>query len=348
MIIDRIHQWARVNPTKPALIHNGNVISYISFAKSIETLRNFLEANNLAAGTIAVVLVDHLADAWVLVLALRALGLTTVHVQSFAHIRLLALKNVSCIVTTAREQQMLGVPEKERVGARLIVVSRSALAAAPAVEWPPPAQGDNPYGGHIRYTSGTTGDAKKLLWEGRLEDARTSARARFHGFNQDLVVHTLAYGLRTGIGWKGSLSVWQAGGCVVIDQRPERIEKFFSTAAITTAFMTPRPFKKLVTSDNFNSAPPGKCEFWVSGGFVGADYISKATARQNVTIYYSSGELATPVLSARVRDLDDAIWLHPAAERTIQIVDDHGHECLPGQEGDLRVLTTEIDFERLP
>ena len=29
----------------------------------------------------------------------------------------------------------------------------------------------------------------------------------------------------------------------------------------------------------------------------------------------------------------------------VQIVDDSGHECSPGQEGDLRILRTELDWQ---
>jgi acyl-coenzyme A synthetase/AMP-(fatty) acid ligase len=228
MIIDRIYETARLHPTKSALIHDEIVIDYITFARTIETLRKSLERHDLPAGTIAVVLVSHLADAWALVFALRALGLTTIQVRTLAQAKALGIKNVSCVISTAREQSLHDLAGSPLVGAKIVVVSNPDLAATQSDELPVPPQRDRPSGGHILYTSGTTGVAKKLMWDSELEDARSSARSHSDGHDTATLVHTLNYELRTGIGWKTRLSVWQAGGCVIIDQRPERYERFFS------------------------------------------------------------------------------------------------------------------------
>ena len=81
MIIDHIYERARSDPTNPALIHNDVVIDYANFATGIENFRKILEQKGLPPGTIAVVVVSHLADAWALTLALRALGLTTIQLR---------------------------------------------------------------------------------------------------------------------------------------------------------------------------------------------------------------------------------------------------------------------------
>jgi non-ribosomal peptide synthetase component E (peptide arylation enzyme) len=78
MVIERIYEWARLQPTKPALIYNDNVVDYAAFAQVIDAYRKSLEMEGLPTGTVAVVAVGNLADAWVLILALRALGLTTI------------------------------------------------------------------------------------------------------------------------------------------------------------------------------------------------------------------------------------------------------------------------------
>ena len=165
MIIDRVYEWARIEPTKSALIHNGTVIDYITFAKAIEAFRKILERQELPAGTIAVVLVNHLADAWALVMALRSIGLTTIHVQSLAEAKALAIKNVSCVITTARERPTHDLANNPLVGAKLVVVSRMDLAKTPISDLPLSPQSNHPSGGHILYTSGTTGAYKKLLWD---------------------------------------------------------------------------------------------------------------------------------------------------------------------------------------
>ncbi len=160
MIIDRIYERARTDPAKPALIHDDFVIDYATFAKGIETFRKILQQKELPAGTIAVVLVSHLADAWALTLALRALGLTTIQLRSITHIKELGIKNVSCAVTTEREQLEHDLAGNAFAEVKIIVVSRPDLAATEFGELPVSLRIVRPSGGHILYTSGTTGTSK--------------------------------------------------------------------------------------------------------------------------------------------------------------------------------------------
>jgi acyl-coenzyme A synthetase/AMP-(fatty) acid ligase len=348
MIIDRIYELARLQPTKSALIHNDFVIDYANFAKGIENFRKILQQKDLPAGTIAVVLVSHLADAWALTLALRTLGLTTIQLRSLAHIKDLGIRNVSCAVTTEREQSAHDLAGNTSVEVKTIVVTREDLAATQSGELPALPQPIHPLGGHILYTSGTTGDLKKVMWESQLEDVRTSARSRSYGYDNAAVVHSWNFELFTGIGWKVPLAVWRAGGCVILDQRPERYERFFHYA-ITGSLMTTGTFQYLMEINKSDLDASVKCELWVGGAVMGADLASRAIARFGHTVsiynYHSATELTKPALRARLRSMDDALWLEPAPDRTIQIVDESGHECSPGQEGDLRILTTELDWQ---
>jgi acyl-coenzyme A synthetase/AMP-(fatty) acid ligase len=347
MIVDRIYERARSDPAKPALIHNDVVIDYATFAKGIETFRKILQRKGLPPGTIAVVLVSHLADAWALTLALRALGLTTIQLRALAHIKELGIKNVSCAVTTEREQSAHDLAGNAIAGAKIIVVSRSDLAAIQLGELPASPQTVHPSGGHILYTSGTTGISKKLMWDSQLEDVRASARGT-RGYGNSAIVHVLNFDLWTGIGWKTPLAVWQPGGCVIIDQRPERYERFFHHA-VTSASMSTGVFQYLLEINKSELDASNECELWVGGAVMGADFTRNAIARfgDTVSVYnsYSATELVTPALRSRLRSIDDAVWLSQAPDRTVQIVDESGHECSPGQEGDLRIRTTELDCQ---
>ena len=336
MIIDRIFEWARIEPLKVALIHNDVSVDYITLAKTIETYQKFLERFDLAADTIAVVLVNDLADAWHLVLTLRSLGLTTIRLVSLAQVQTLGIKNISCIVTTAREQSLHDLPGNKLISVKVIVVSEPGLNATPPRDlWLSPPS-NRPSGGHILYTSGTTGHFKKLIWDSNREEARLSARSRAHGFNKSTVAYIWEFGQQTSIGWKVPLSVWQAGGCVVFDQRADWHERLFDHD-INVAFLNPSPFRKIV---DMNNQEPNGCEILLSSGLVGSESIAKAIAKfgDRLSNYYGSTELITPPLISRIRSRDDAFWLEPTAERMVQIVDDSGHECSPGQEGDLRIL----------
>lgn len=336
MIIDRIFEWARMQPLKLALIHDDVSVDYITLARTIEAYRQFLERFDLVAETTAVVLVRNLADAWPLVLALRSIGLTTICPPSLAQVQ--KLKNVSCFVTTARDEQSLrGLASYPMIGLKVIVASE-----APQTDLSLPLVSNHPSGGHILCTSGTTGNFKNLIWDSNREKARLSARSRAHRFNKTTVAYTGHAGQHTSPGWKVPLSVWQAGGCVVFDQRVDWHDRIFDHA-ITVAFLSPYPFWKVVDTNNHK---PNGCEILLSSGQVGSEGIAKAIAKfgDRLSNYYGSTELNTPPLISRIKSCDDALWLEPTADRTVQVVDDSGHECSPGQEGDLRILTTELDW----
>jgi acyl-coenzyme A synthetase/AMP-(fatty) acid ligase len=350
MIIDRIYQWAQIAPTKPAFIYDNDiVVDYLAFAKAIETYRKVLERHDLPAGTVAVVLVSHLGNAWTLVMALRSLGLTTIHVRSVAHAKALAVKNVSCVVTIQREQSAYDVGTNPIIGAKLVTISRQDLAAVQLAELPVALSSSRTSGGHILYTSGTTGAFKKLLWDSDKEDLRIIERSRTIGFDAHTMVHLLNYEQQTAVGWKIPLCAWHAGGCVIMDQRPDRFDRFFRHSVSCTR-MTPSVFRQLVNANSGKpKESPNERRFLIGGGSLGAELIKDATAKfgDTFTIYHdhSSTEMNTWSLISRVTSPDHALWLEPTADRTVQVVNESGVECLSGEEGDLRVRTTELDLQ---
>lgn len=104
MFTDRVFAWARVQPEKLALLWNDMPLSYAMFARAIEACRRFFERQGLPHGGTAIVLFHNLSDAWVAVLALRALGMTTVAVPTVAEAEALALKDVACLVIAEADQ----------------------------------------------------------------------------------------------------------------------------------------------------------------------------------------------------------------------------------------------------
>jgi acyl-coenzyme A synthetase/AMP-(fatty) acid ligase len=342
MVIDHIYQWARIEPFKAALIHDDQVIDYITYAKSIEALRRFLGRHELPAGTTSIVLVHHLGAAWGLNMALRSLGLTTIQVNSLAHAKALHLKNVSCVVTTESEQAVHGLTDERLAGAKLIVASPRDILARSVIDLPLSPHSTGSSGGHIFYTSGTTGAYKKLMWDSDREDARTCALFRAFGFNQGTLIHVWRFGQWTGVGWKNPLSVWRTGGCVVFDQRPDWHERFFHHA-ITTTRLLPWMLRQLIDASNH---PPSDCEILVSGGLMPSEIITKAIAKFGNRLRHNYGTtelIPSAPLGSRIRNQDDALWLEPTADRTVQIVNDDGLECSPNQEGNLRIRLTELD-----
>src|SRR5262249_52533951 len=103
MIVNRIYEWAKCQPEKTALIWNDVSVNYLSFANAIRATIEFFQQENLPVGRTAVVLVYNLLDAWLIVLALRALGLNTLSVTSIPAADALQIRDAACIVITQVE-----------------------------------------------------------------------------------------------------------------------------------------------------------------------------------------------------------------------------------------------------
>src|SRR5262249_27054395 len=157
---------------KAALIHGDAVLSYAAFSAAIETCRRFLARRALLDRGIAVVLSHELADAWVLVMALRAQGFDTISLRSIGQAEALGLEDVACVAVTEAEHRRLDLRSNTISPDRMVVLPGLASPQLHAGDGPPVRLEDGHFGGHLLYTSGTTGDYKKVLLEGEHEEAR--------------------------------------------------------------------------------------------------------------------------------------------------------------------------------
>ncbi len=156
-----IFDWAKQAPDKTAIIYNGTAFSYHSFAQLIAVARGYFVRRGYIGPGYAVLAFYNLLDFWILSLALRSLGLTTVAVGSTAGVGELGLPNIRCVITNPGEAWAGLQGLCTELGLPLLSV---ALAGEPALglesfETP------RPLGGHILRTSGTTGTRKMVLIE---------------------------------------------------------------------------------------------------------------------------------------------------------------------------------------
>src|ERR1700693_1635620 len=107
MIVDRIYEWAKRQPDKTAVIWNDVSLSYRSFSNAIRTACDFFQRENLPVGRTAIVLVPGLLDAWIIVMALRSLGLDTISVYSVEEGEALKIRDVACVVITQMDAAAL-------------------------------------------------------------------------------------------------------------------------------------------------------------------------------------------------------------------------------------------------
>ena len=164
MICDLIFDFAQRTPDKTAVVYNGKPMSYRSFAANIALARGYFASRGVAGAGFAVVAVRNRLDFWVLSLALRSLGLTTVVVDSAEAIDRLRLPEVRCVVASAAETW----PELPAFCQARGYASFSASLVGETTIWPDDIAPDPP-GGHVLNTSGTTGVSKKVLMDPAFE-----------------------------------------------------------------------------------------------------------------------------------------------------------------------------------
>ena len=347
MVISRIYELARIQPHNIALVSNGEAQSYASFAQDIEALRQALHLQSLPVGSTGVLLIQNLRESWIANLALRSLGLNTVSVMSLTDGQALNLKQVSCVLMDQHKLKLNPAIDKVWSNSRLIMVPVSSADKCP-LDQSPSIQPQGPVqGGHILYTSGTTGTYKKLFLNGEQEEQRNVSRAKAYGLSTQTRLHVSNLGLWTAVGFKMPLSVWQSGGCVVFDQRA-RWATYFRQQAITHAMLVPAMVQHLLQALGSSEAEsiPGEFELMVTAGFMPAPMAQAVLARltKKLTVIYGSTELNSQALKSEVTDASSLHWLRPSPGRTMEIVDEALLPCQPGQEGQLRVLLTPLDY----
>jgi acyl-coenzyme A synthetase/AMP-(fatty) acid ligase len=342
MVIDRIYEWARLQPDRTAVIYNDQAISYAAFARAIEATRKFLAGQHLPAGSTAALVIYHLIDCWITCIAARAIGLDTVALSDISKGAQLKLHQ-PCFVLVETELSAVRVPDSNN--AKVIIVPQTIYTEIHGQDLPAPIETESLYGGHILYTSGTTGTDKKLLWRARDEERRVAARATCQGFDAGTVEQVLNIPMWTGAGFKRPLAVWTSGGCVVIDDSRERFTRFFQHG-ITHAFLTPLLLDQVISAARPRATNSPRPTLTVGGAASKKHQVIRAIEhfRSDLVVEYAATELMTPALSSTVRTADDAEWLSRHADREVSIVDDELRPVGPGQEGFIRIALNDGDF----
>ena len=334
MNLNRLYEWARQQPAKVALVHNGIAVDYLTFARATEANRAFFEAKNIPANGPAVVAVGNVADSWFIVLALQALGFNTVCAPTPEAVNPLDIKTMSCLVVTEAEQAGKPLDISIAKGAPLIVVPRMhPLEIAPDQL---PLLSGTP-GGHILYTSGTTGENKKILLDAATTEQRTARQITARSFDHDMVIHCGGFGLWAAAGWSLPIDAWHVGGTAVIDQRTDSLGHFFEHG-VNKAFFTPMLLRELLELRGPQAQRIEGFEVAVGTGFLSLDLADRAyrSFTDDIRIFYGSSE-CTMLANAQFSSEDDLYWLQPMADRTIEVVDDKGHICPVGEQGKIRV-----------
>ena len=98
MITGRIFELARSQPESTAIVWNDVTYNYATFSRAIAATRNYLETQTVPRSGISLVVSKSILDCWVIILALRDIGVDTISVLSLAQAETLELLQAECIV----------------------------------------------------------------------------------------------------------------------------------------------------------------------------------------------------------------------------------------------------------
>lgn len=345
MVVEHILQHARDRPMHPAVVWNGHAFAYLRFAQAIATLRSAWQAMTPPPGNVTVVVVHGLLECWTAVLALQSLGQVTVCVRNLQDAAQLGLGDSPALVICPRKAaenrpQLAAWPQ-----ARLLPLPQD-LYHRPAADAVPVPQGLASQGGHILYTSGTTGSYKKLLQDNARDEQRCARRIAAEGLSERTVWNNTWFGLWTAVGYGRPPTVWRAGGTVVLDQR-SGWPAHLGDHGVTHVTLMPGALAEVLQASprGPSAGPRWSFELSIGGGLLSPALAREAQERLTPRLYvnYACTELGQMLRSA-VTDPADLHWLSPVGPREIQIVSEEGQPCPDGVEGLLRVRPGPLDL----
>jgi acyl-coenzyme A synthetase/AMP-(fatty) acid ligase len=346
MSYQTLHEGACRHPGRTAVVYHDTPISYALLVNAIDATIQVLERYQLPEAQPVGVVIQHLLDSWVVVLALQALGVPTVCARSTAVIDALGFAADIALVTTEPDVARGVVGQfSERSGAVICIPAPSLREDI--VDVVPASRGDAKFAHHIVYTSGTTGSYKRILWGGALQRQRNAEILSYRRYcGADTVYHGTDFGMWTGAGYRIPLRIWQLGGCVMLDQRPQWCEHFLQPS-VTHSTLTPDKAHQLLDflRSRNASTPLDSLELMVTGGFMSRALAEELQQRvtRNLVYAYGSTEINPLVMEITVSDLADLQWLMPLPVRAVEIVDEAGTPCPVDVAGHLRIRTSELD-----
>lgn len=342
MFVNHIFRRASENPEKAAVVSNGQVISYRRFACALAAVRNHLASAGLPDAGVVARIAGNLYHEWVLLLAARSLGLTTVSCSSLQVLDGLGLKSIAGLLCLSGEEGIAAEFGSARPDCPVVVIPRHILDEPDGTAMPSMLP-EGRFGDHILYTSGTTGVYKKLLFHGDLTEAAIIDRNRSvvsQYLSQDDHYFGCNFGPWSAAGYRNPLICWQRGATVVFDHRADWIEHFHDFP-ISKAFFVPgqTPVLKRLLSDRPDNFPELKVQ--IGGGFVNYDTVSDILDTPGLELFnvYGATEFSNATMNV-VKARDDVIWLDPTFEPRFEIVDDEDRLVPEGVEGNMRVAVS--------
>ena len=335
MITKLIFDWAKQTPDRTAVIYNGHHWSYRSFAQIISVARGYFARRGYVGPGYAVLAIQNLINFWILSLALRSLGLTTIAVPSAATVRKLGLPNVRCVITSPGAT----IAGLEDLCAELGVPLLSVLLAGEPTLGFDAHETSEPFGGHILLTSGTTGTYKMVLWGSAVEADQWRHRVKVFGLNHDTVFCVFGFWPWTGPGYHWPTSAWTVGGATLIEQGSEPYMALVRPG-ITHATLIPAMLDKILVAPAGAFPRNEALQLVVGGGIMTGPQVDQAKARITPRLFSRIACTEAGTIAFTSQDTaEDRKWHQLAPDRVVEVVDESDRPVSTGQIGRLRVST---------
>jgi acyl-coenzyme A synthetase/AMP-(fatty) acid ligase len=274
---------------------------------------------------------------------LYCLGLVTISADNLSVLNSLDLRNVSCKLMINNSQEEVDASISYWPDAIRLEMPQSIEV----VDLPSSFK-STPGGGHILYTSGTTGTYKKIFHDASLDIARREARQALKSAEQDNVVNVTFYGPWTAIGHRVPFFTWASGTTVVFDSR-KNWPLYLGDHGVTQVSMTTGALKSATDTlgqSVSKSRPRWSFELTVGGGVTSGSLIRlvRELITPNLIVSFGCTEMFTPVMRSNAQELADDYWLKPIGLREIEIVNEDGSSCPDLVEGILRIRRQPTDY----
>ena len=336
MITEAIFDWARKTPDKTAVIYNEQRWSYRSFAERISLARGYFLKRGYSGPGYAVLAIHNRMEFWILSLALRSLGLTTVAVGNPAVLADLSLPDIRCVISGEGEAW----PDLDRLcqarGLTLFSVSLQHESTPPSTTLP-----DSPHqpGGHILLTSGTTGRFKMLLSTPAIDACFLRWRTEVTGLSQDSVLCIFSFEPWTAGGYRSASNPWLVGGTTVMEHGREPYRALLNTS-ITHGTIVPALLEPILLAPA-NAYPRNDAmQLAVTGGALTRRQVEQTKARITSRVFSWLGATEISAFACTPLETDeDQRWHRVLPHRVVEIVSEAGVTVPAGEVGHLRVST---------
>jgi acyl-coenzyme A synthetase/AMP-(fatty) acid ligase len=335
MTLDKIFEYARTHPERVAIYANDQAITYRDFAQRVVKARAILETQDIPGDKVTFICINHTVAAWTVRLALASLGHLTAAVGFLSELRHFTPEQIGFVVMLEGEPRPALAEVTAKYGFSHLSLPSNFMTGADG-KLAAPHKG-RAIGGHLIFTSGTTGTIKKMLIDANNEAINLEQRLQAFAVEGDSVVTVFDWAMWSSVGYTVPLGVWSIGASIVFAEATNR-RAVLRHPGLSRAIATPNIVDEILKSTSGTLERQEGLRLYVGGGPLPAA-IAEAASRE------IAGQLWTMVGSTEagvwcvtpIESPEDLVRHRIAPSRLVQIVDEDGSPLPAGETGAVRI-----------